>query len=94
MGLFSKFVLGFPLLLSGSSPFFHIRADGHHFPDSGGRTSLRLLLSPRCTQKRRHKRKDGKMHEEESTLFQSEYELFSFDFIGEIIESHSPLKLN
>ncbi len=92
MGLFSKFVLGFPLLISSSMPFFHIFPENYRFPDSGNRTSLRFLPIPRGTKKRRCK--NGRGYEEELTFYHSEDELLSFDFIGEVIESSRTLKLS
>jgi len=86
MGLFSRLVLGLPLLLQTSSPTFHPIPEKHQFPDGGNRTSLRLLPASRCAQKRRHARKDGRTLEEELTLFQSDQENYQLDLIGEVIE--------
>ena len=87
MGLFSRLVLGFPLLFPNSFPSFQACPDTHRFPDSGSRTSLRFLPAPRYIQKRRHKYKVGKILEDEISLFQPTYEDFTFDFVGEIIEN-------
>ncbi len=87
MGLFSRFVLGFPLILPGSTPSLQIQPQGHQLPASGSRTSLRLLPALRREQKRRHGRKDGKTLEEELTFFHTDPHQISLDFIGEVIEN-------
>jgi len=91
MGLFSRFVLGFPVLLPQNDPNFSGRFDSPQFPDSGSRSSLRFLPASRLNQKRKGSYKNGKMLEEEMTLFQPNLYESHFDFIGEIIhqEKHS-----
>lgn len=86
MGLFSRLVLGFPILLPSSIPVFHGNPARNPFPDGGNRTSLRFLPTLRCIQKRRRILKDGRKIEEEITLFQAEPDNSHFDFIGEVIE--------
>jgi hypothetical protein len=87
MGLFSRFVLGFPMLLPQSHPIFSGRLETHQFPDSGNRTSLRFLPASRSCQKRKKSHKNGKMLEEEITLFQPNSYDSNFDFMGEVSSS-------
>jgi len=86
MGLFSRFVLGFPFIFPIFTPTFNNIPENYKFPDSGSRTSLRFLPASRYTQKRRRALKDGRTLEEELTLFQPEYDDSQFDFIGEVVE--------
>lgn len=89
MGLFSKLVLGFPVLLPSSTPVFHGNPERNPFPDGGSRTSLRFLPTLRCIQKRRRILKNGQKIEEEITLFQAEPDNSQFDFIGEVIQDEN-----
>jgi len=89
MGLFSRFVLGFPMLLPIAVPIFHTIPENHRFPDSGSRTSLRFMPASRCTQRRRHALKNGQTIEEELSFLQDRYDISSFDFGGEVIEQGS-----
>lgn len=86
MGLFSRFVLGFPMLLPISVPIFHTSPENHQFPDGGGRTSLRFMPAPRHTQKRRRNLKNGQIVEEELTFLEERCDDTCFDFVGEVIE--------
>jgi len=97
MGLFSRLVLGFPILLPSSIAVFHGKPERNLFLDGGSRTSLRFLPTLRCIQRRRRILKDGKKIEEEITLFQAEPDNSQFDFIGEVIEEeaiHWNLRVN
>ncbi len=87
MGLFSRLVLGFPLLLETISPTFHGIPQKHQFPDGGSRTSLRFMSTSRFTQKRRRTLKNGRAIEEELCSLQSDCDNSQFDFIGEVIEN-------
>lgn len=86
MGLFSRFVLGFPILVQTSTYAFHGATQSHRFPDSGSRTSLRFISPARYVQKCRRLLKDGNFLEEEVTLIQTEYNHSHLDFVGEVIE--------
>ena len=89
MGLFSRLVLGFPMLLPVSAPLFHTTPEDHQFPDSGIRTSLRFMPLPRHTQKRRRTRKDGWMIEDELTFLEYRCDETCFDLVGEVIDQGS-----
>ena len=89
MGLFSRFVLGFPMLLPISVPIFHATPDNHRFPDSGSRPSLRFMPASRYTQKRRRALKNGQAVEEELITLHDEYGNINFDFVGDVIEQGS-----
>jgi hypothetical protein len=89
MGLFSRLVLGFPLLFPVSAPLFHTTPEDHQFPDSGNRTSLRFMPVPRHTQKRRRGHKNGQMIEDELTFLEERYDETCFEFVGEVIEQGS-----
>ena len=86
MGLFSRLVLGLPLLLQTSSTTFHNIPQTHQFPDSGNRTSLRFMPASRYILKRRRVLKNGGILEEELCILQSACDESHFDFIGEVIE--------
>lgn len=86
MGIFSRLVLGFPLLIQTSSMSFHSIPQTHQFPDGGNRTSLRFMPTSGHTQKRRRALKNGSAIDEELCVFQSTCDDFHFDFIGEVIE--------
>ena len=89
MGLFSRFMLGFPLVLPLSGPIFQRVSQGYHFPDGGNRTSLRLV-SMGCSQsRRRRKLKSGQVLEEEVTMNGGQCDSSHFDFIGEVLEQES-----
>ena len=90
MGLFSRIVLGFPVLIPTSTPAFRALLERYQFPDGGSRTSLRFLPTLRCIQKRRRILKNGRSIEEEVTLFQAEPDNSQFDFIGEVVEQENP----
>lgn len=85
MGLFSRLVLGFPLLFPTSTSTVHTIPQETPFPTNGGRTSLRFLPTPRYGQKRRRILKN-KVIEEELTVFISDHLDANFDFMGEVIE--------
>lgn len=89
MGLFSRLVLGFPLLLPISLPTFHVIPQNPHFPNGGARTSLRFLSALRYIQKRRRIQKDGRATEEEITLLQPQWDSSQFEFVGEVIEQEA-----
>ena len=86
MGLFSRFVLGFPMLLPISVPLFQTIPDSHRFPDGGSRTSLRFMPASRYSQKRRRTHKDGGVVEEELAFLEVRCDETCYDFVGEIVE--------
>lgn len=89
MGLFSRLVLGLPLLFPASTPTFHTIPQETPFPTNGARTSLRFLPAPRYGQKRRRILKNGSIGDEEVTVSASDYLDSDFDFLGEVIESEA-----
>ncbi len=86
MGLFSRLVLGFPMLLPISMPLFHTPPDNHQFPDGGSRPSLRFMPVSRYPQRRRRTLKDGRVVEEELTFLQDRCDDTNFEFVGEVID--------
>lgn len=86
MGLFSRFVLGFPILFPITCPIFHATQDNHRFPDSGSRTSLRFMPTSRYTQKRRRILSDGGVVEEELTVLEDISDQTCFDLVNDVIE--------
>jgi hypothetical protein len=87
MGLFSRFVLGVPLLIQISSPVIHGVLQYYHFPDSGNRTSLRFISPFLSLQKRRRKFKGDRLVEDEYTMGRIECDHSQFDFLGEVLEN-------
>lgn len=85
-GLFSRFVLGFPLNYHMSAPVFRNTTQSFHFPDGGNRTSLRFISICRSFQRRRRKIRKDNLLEEELTMTLSGYEASQFEFIGEVID--------
>lgn len=85
VGLFSRFVLGLPLLLQISSPVIHGVLQDYSFPDSGGRTSLRFLSTFFSLQKRRRKSKTNALFEEEIIIENPKHS--QFDYLGEVLEN-------
>ncbi|MBS0271800.1 MAG: hypothetical protein JSR85_04055 [Proteobacteria bacterium] len=89
MGMFSRLVLGSPVLLPLSNPMFHASSNNHQFPDSGSRNTLRLFPSKRLRQKRRQSQKGKMACEEECFFFHVERELnhSHLDFMGDVTET-------
>ena len=89
MGMFSRFVLGLPLLVQTSSPVIHRVLQLYHFPDSGNRTSLRFISSFFSLQKRRRKFKGDRVVEEELLLERADCDHSQFDFMGEVLDQNT-----
>lgn len=86
MGLFSRFVLGFPLQSFSTSSNYQNTSGNHRFPDGGARTSLRFIPAMRIMQKRRRTLANGNTKEDEIFTSENTCENPDLDFIGEVID--------
>jgi len=94
MGLFSRLILGGPLVLFNSSATYQDIHQSHRFPDSGARTSLRFMPASRLTHKRRRYLKNGKLTEDEFTFRETLDNLPNLDFVGEVIDQNDTIQMN
>lgn len=89
MGLFSRFMLGFPLMLPLSGHVFQRISQSYHFPDGGNRTSLRLVSMSCSRSRRRCKLKNGQILEEDALMNLGQCDSSHFDFMGEVLEQEN-----
>lgn len=87
MGLFSRLVLAAPMFCAPSSHEFQNRPQRFHFPDSGARTSLRLMPTIGLQHKRRRTLRDKSTIDEELSCKDNEIQIYDLDFMGEVLES-------